>query len=312
MPSSLTTELVFCALSCALSRTLLRVLAAVSCFGFSLYPQAAFSQTSSQNSSVRSSSYYLIDSQKPDDLIKRLDNSLQSGPMVRIHLKIEGLRKHPETNPSPPLSPETATYQTAMESPPPKTRYSSYVILQKTLRAHKKQPNHFIVDSYHIVTTPLSWNRHHQTYRIRLSLSKRLGYQGNVEKHLGHFDVTGKLEPQILRAQSPKQNLFLLISSTQKMFYDDAQQPTIKVIVGISPKSPLKVTQNYQNNVLPRGTYAPPHHLTKTKIGTNRQPMNSSEIRRKTAPPKAQAPKEKTTASKKKKPSTPLVFDLGE
>ena len=240
------------------SPTLMVLKIALSCLSITaslnhLTPMTAYSQPTHQSAAK----YYIYDNHSAAKLWPTLNSTRSPTATVRIGITIKILnlaQQQPQVSPIMSSTSQPSPVPTQHQSTPPLT-----TMIHKTLRASLNQPNHFVFDSYHIETIPLSWNRADQQYTVRLSLSQNLSTHKAIAHHIGYLDLTGRLEAQhldrITQAQLNHHHtahhtaIYLLIGTATKVFHSQSSPgATVKFHAGFPDNAPNAQHNNSQPN----------------------------------------------------------------
>lgn len=132
------------------------------------------------------------------------------------HIKSFALKNHIERNQLNPAKSENAKVRIGLkitEYTREKNQFNQSQetvsgIKRHTLRAGALKSNHFYLGSWHIVTKPMSWNRHNGSFTMQLTFYKQYGPKNEVEEKTGSLILKGTLKgtesPYILHGMSRK------------------------------------------------------------------------------------------------------------
>ena len=236
------------------SPTLMVLKIALSCLSITaslnhLNPMTAYSQPAHQSAAK----YYIYDNHSAAKLWPTLESTRYPTATVRIGITIKILslaQQQPQVSQIMSTTSQPSLGPTQNQSTPPLT-----TMIHKTLRASLNRPNHFVFNSYHIETIPLSWNPADQQYKVRLSLSQNLSSHKAIAHHIGYLDLTGRLEAQhlgrITQAQLNHHHtaIYLLIGTATKIFHSQSYSgATVEVHAGFPDNVPNAQHNNSQPN----------------------------------------------------------------
>ena len=243
---------------------------------YSLYNKAKKpTNNSSDSSSQQSNVHILANARTPYDLPKTSDHYIPrhaKDPMVRVGLKIIEYNKN-----NPYL------YQRSDARSPAQITN----VLEVTLRMAAEKKSHFIVGSYNIETFPVSWVKISNFYKVRISLSDKS--LDGLEKHIGFFEVSGKLMQLNNRT---KQRIYNLSGAQAKTFFNQHRMPYLRVLGGSGAiakaqrYTSAKKTDEYRNEYKNNHHRSEVSNINQVQLGdhqNNYYPMDSRINNNKTA-----------------------------
>ncbi len=158
-------------------------------------------------------------------------------PVLRAETQVLNLRNQvPSSQPGQVESPKVriglkmVPYHAADAANPQDLKLDPSKAIKHMLRCEMDEPSHFYVGAFHIVVTPMAWDKNASRLAAKVDFMHRFGNEGDVEENFGSVEITGHLEGT--------KDLFVLRGYNQKVLKDKFQRPRVFVAVGAGQASP--------------------------------------------------------------------------